>query len=85
MYWLNNINFKNIVWFIDAISYFVMLRNLGNLNQQEFYELEYTNSTAMEITISWHHEKNIYLFAAEVISFSTSRPCIWYKRLALQD
>ena len=24
--WLNNMNFKNIVWFIKAISYFVLLR-----------------------------------------------------------
>ena len=27
--WLNNMNFKNIVWFIKAISYFVLLRSLG--------------------------------------------------------
>ena len=27
---LNNMNFKNIVWFIKAISYFVLLRSLGN-------------------------------------------------------
>ena len=25
-------NFKNIVWFIKAISYFVLLRSLGNNN-----------------------------------------------------
>ena len=30
--WLNNMNFKNIVWFIKAISYFVLLRSLGNNN-----------------------------------------------------
>ena len=30
--WLNNMNFKNIVWFIKAISYFVLLRGLGNLS-----------------------------------------------------
>ena len=29
--WLNNMNFKNIVWFIKAISYFVLLRSLGNM------------------------------------------------------
>ena len=27
--WLNNMNFKNIVWFIKAISYFVLLRSFG--------------------------------------------------------
>ena len=27
--WLNNMHFKNIVWFIKAISYFVLLRSLG--------------------------------------------------------
>ena len=27
--WLNNMNCKNIVWFIKAISYFVLLRSLG--------------------------------------------------------
>ena len=27
--WLNNMNFKKIVWFIKAISYFVLLRSLG--------------------------------------------------------
>ena len=27
--WFNNMNFKNIVWFIKAISYFVLLRSLG--------------------------------------------------------
>ena len=30
--WLNNMNFKNIVWFIKAISYFVLLRSLGIIN-----------------------------------------------------
>ena len=29
--WLNNMNFKNIVWFIKVISYFVLLRSLGNI------------------------------------------------------
>ena len=28
--WFNNMNFKNFVWFIKAISYFVLLRSLGN-------------------------------------------------------
>ena len=27
--WFNNMNFKNFVWFIKAISYFVLLRSLG--------------------------------------------------------
>ena len=27
--WLNNMNLKNIVWFIKTISYFVLLRSLG--------------------------------------------------------
>ena len=29
--WLHNMNSKNIVWFIKAISYFELLRNLGNI------------------------------------------------------
>ena len=31
--WLNNMNFKNIVWFIKAISYFVLLRSLSNIHR----------------------------------------------------
>ena len=27
--WLNDMHFKNIVWFIKAISYFLLLRSLG--------------------------------------------------------
>ena len=29
--WLHNMNSKNIVWFIKAISYFELLRSLGNI------------------------------------------------------
>ena len=28
--WFNNMNFKNFVSFVEAISYFVLLRSLGN-------------------------------------------------------
>ena len=30
--WLNNMNFKNIVWFFKAISYFVLLHNYSVTN-----------------------------------------------------
>ena len=32
-------NFKNIVWFIKAISYFVLLRSLGNNKFNSYWKL----------------------------------------------
>ena len=38
-------NFKNIVWFIKAISYFVLLRSLGNNNKSNNNDNYNNNNT----------------------------------------
>ena len=49
--WLNNMNFKNIVWFIKAISYFVLLRSLGNNNNNNNNNNDNNNNNNIIIII----------------------------------
>ena len=37
-------NFKNIVWFIKAISYFVLLRSLGNIYNNNNFPIRWSNN-----------------------------------------